>query len=1048
MRQFKKILSVLCAAALLCTLSFIPYSVAAESTGQSFTNNSFKTSVTGDPRFSEVMTFADIGTDSYNMTVPDGDTSHSWVVTDLSSYIGTSAAIDSNAVISFWLKADKAFADNSLFFHFFSNNTWNDSSYVYIDYTTANRWQLITIPLSSFTSTNPSQISRFVFRFAENAFEGTCTVMISPAVVYTETPDMSGLHEADTIELDEAELYLKKYEMTTLTPSVSSSEYDTGVYPCDIIWSSDNTEVAVVDQNGRVTACGEGKATVKAASLSDDSVYVTCDVFVEGVLTCETVASYKLNSIAQTVENDPRFNTVYNVSVANDTTAFFYNGENDWAHADLSDYINQSTAGVVSFYVKSSKTGTAKLYFFHTANGEYMATNTVSFTIDKADKWIAVNIPTDKIKYGGTTCIFGRLDLQIGGLELGENDYFTVSPINVMTMQPEPYYDADNIIMSETEKTVKVNEKTKLDVTFTSSVTGSSERVIPFDIIWKSENNEVVSVNEYGYITGTGEGTATVTAACASDDTVAASCLVTVSGTLLSETVASYKLNSIAQAVENDPRFNTVYNVPVATDTTAFYYNGENDWAHADLSGYINRVSSGVVSFYVKSSKTGTAKLYFFHTANGEYMATNVVTFTIDTADKWIAVNIPTDMIKYGGTTCIFGRLDLQIGGLGLGENDYFTVSPINVMTMQPEPYYDADTVMLSETEKTMKIDEIAKLEAVFTSSEGKNAIPFDVTWKTSDAGVVTVESKGVVKAAASGEADISLIRSSDGSVQATCHITVSGTLEIEELGRFWLDSAAQAVSGDARFGEVYSFSGQDRIELCNNGTNDWSDHLDFTDYLGKTSNAVISFYVKSAKVGSYKVCLFHTNSAEYMDTSYQYFTVEKADTWQLVNIPLGGFEYYGAKSKIFAKLAIYAGNNDITVSAARALTKAPVDLTTLDGELSGDGLTAETVLISAQDAAVIQKEDKTEVTSGSVGTGMVLGVSDNGEFVHYAVFVVKNDLNGNGKTDAGDIILLKKQLLGVEQLSSAQIHAVSENGRLSIIDLIRLKKSMADTVS
>ena len=110
--------------------------------------------------------------------------------------------------------------------------------------------------------------------------------------------------------------------------------------------------------------------------------------------------------------------------------------------------------------------------------------------------------------------------------------------------------------------------------------------------------------------------------------------------------------------------------------------------------------------------------------------------------------------------------------------------------------------------------------------------------------------------------------------------------------------------------------------------------------------------------------------------------------------------------------------------------------------------MTAETVLISAQDAAVIQKEDKTEVTSGSVGTGMVLGVSDNGEFVHYAVFVVKNDLNGNGKTDAGDIILLKKQLLGVEQLSSAQIHAVSENGRLSIIDLIRLKKSMADTVS
>ena len=100
-------------------------------------------------------------------------------------------------------------------------------------------------------------------------------------------------------------------------------------------------------------------------------------------------------------------------------------------------------------------------------------------------------------------------------------------------------------------------------------------------------------------------------------------------------------------------------------------------------------------------------------------------------------------------------------------------------------------------------------------------------------------------------------------------------------------------------------------------------------------------------------------------------------------------------------------------------------------------------------DKSVIKDREGNPVTTGIVGTGMTVSLMIDETIVDSAIIVVNYDLDGDGTVNATDISLLKRNLLGIDTLNSAQQKAISgaNSDAIDIRDLIRIKKYLANYV-
>ena len=78
------------------------------------------------------------------------------------------------------------------------------------------------------------------------------------------------------ITLDKTRVSLEPGSMTQLTPTV----YPDNAYDKSITWNSSNTDVATVDNNGKVTAISEGISLITVQSVRNSNIKATCQVTV------------------------------------------------------------------------------------------------------------------------------------------------------------------------------------------------------------------------------------------------------------------------------------------------------------------------------------------------------------------------------------------------------------------------------------------------------------------------------------------------------------------------------------------------------------------------------------------------------------------------------------------------------------------------------------------------------------------------------------------------------------------------------------------------
>lgn len=124
--------------------------------------------------------------------------------------------------------------------------------------------QNFTLPLGDSTATH---LLLQVYDYAENY------------VTYKLNLNPDELAGDVTVKLNTEALTLYKGNVAKLTASVEPF----GVQPDTVTWSSDNTDVATVSDNGLVTAVGKGTANITATSVKDPSASASCVVTVKTV---------------------------------------------------------------------------------------------------------------------------------------------------------------------------------------------------------------------------------------------------------------------------------------------------------------------------------------------------------------------------------------------------------------------------------------------------------------------------------------------------------------------------------------------------------------------------------------------------------------------------------------------------------------------------------------------------------------------------------------------------------------------------------------------
>lgn len=634
------------------------------------------------------------------------------------------------------------------------------------------------------------------------------------------------------------------------------------------------------------------------------SIFIPLDSFNLGTILAENevqpdiYASFSLKNNSTVVANDPRFSNyaTFNTTKSSNEFSLFYNGENDWAHADLTDYIgatDEPQAAYLSFWFRASSKGKFKVRFFHTYGSEYASTTEKEISVTKAAQWQLVNIPMNEFEYTqSNNYLFGRFDI-VTVSNTFSNGRLLVSDVNVQSAPGTEYVEAEGVHVENEEISLRVNEYKAINPVFTSS---KGENVLPAKMTWTSEDTSIASVDENGVVLGHKEGQVNISGKLGKNTVTVR---ITVAGVKAVNTVAQFTLNSNQYEVNGDPRFNSIISLPAA-DKVVLFHNGENDWAHADLSDYINAESDAYVSFWIKSNYKGAMSFNFFHTYNSEYAETVPVKFSYNTPDTWQAVTIPMNEIKYTTSDIlVFGRADINLlnGGIKPDE-DYIKISPIIVTDSKPviPVLVEPENMELNYETHTLNAETSFDLIAEFTSSKG-TAAPEEVIWKSEDENIATVDRAGHVKALKQGNTIIHC-ESESGKFKKSCAVTV---MKREAAKVFWQMGSSYLYSSnnfsvtmkaadDPRFSltaeAVLKNNENYSVQFFQNGSEagDISECIEF---------GVLRFWVKVPRENTvFTVSLTGNYGSHYTGTNSYLVKVASNSGWQRIEIPLSEFKF------------------------------------------------------------------------------------------------------------------------------------------------------------
>ncbi len=395
----------------------------------------------------------------------------------------------------------------------------------------------------------------------------SCSVVVNKKVI-----------PVSSVTLNKASLALIKGQSETLTATVKPDD----ATDKKVTWSSSNTAIATVDQNGKVTAVAGGSATITAKAGDKQA---TCAVTVTVPVSSLTLNKSELalikgqsETLTATVKPDDATDKKVTWSSSNTAIATVDQNGKITAVAGGSATIiakngdNQATCAVtVTVPVSSVTLNKSELALIKGQSETLTATVKPDDATDKKVTWSSSNSSVATVdQYGKVTAVAGgsaTITAKIGDKQATCAVTVTV-PVTSVTLNKATLA----LIKGQSETltaTVKPDDATDKKVT------------------WSSSNASVATVDQNGKVTAVAGGTATITAKAGDKQ---ATCTVTVTVPVTSVTLNKA---SIALVQGNSETLVATVNPSDATDKTVIWESSDTKVATVDTNGKVTAVKAG-----------------------------------------------------------------------------------------------------------------------------------------------------------------------------------------------------------------------------------------------------------------------------------------------------------------------------------------------------------------------------------------------------------------------------------------------------------------------
>lgn len=605
--------------------------------------------------------------------------------------------------------------------------------------------------------------SKVIARSDDGGYIASCEISVGKGV--------------ERIELEPAELQLKKGDSQTLTASIFPADAT-----CQTLhWGTSDSKVASVDEDGKVTAVGNGSATVFVSS-SDGGYTAYCNVYVGtplGSLSLDP-GEYTLESIGSSFKIAP----VFYPEDATDT-------EVSWTSADPK-IASVSSDGTVTAIGPGTTAITAA------AAGGAITSKCVVTVLSPA---LAIKISDSRLS-----------------LEEGEEATLTASVFPSDATQSTLTWRSDKPEVATVDQdgnvravkagvaviTVSVSETVfeTCTVTVVSRVTGISFDVDELEILpgeshqlkvtvlpenasvpdvnWSSDNAKVAKVSDTGLVTGLSAGEATIHAVT-KDGGKMATCLVKV-GTPVSG--ISLSKSSASMYVGDSPLALTAAITPSnASDKSVVWSSSDASVASvtagSGLDATVTPVAAGTATITVSTQDgkfSASCVLTVMQHVTGVSISKSSLTLytgqtetlsaqvkpddATDTRLTWSSSDKTVATVANGKVTALkAGSVQIRVTTFEGGFQDV-----CNLTVKQHVTGLD-----LSHSTRTIYLGQTVTMTATVLPSDASDK---SVTWTSSNSDIVSVTQNGSVTANAMGEAEITAT-SNDGGFSKSCKVTV-----------------------------------------------------------------------------------------------------------------------------------------------------------------------------------------------------------------------------------------------------------------------------------
>lgn len=624
----------------------------------------------------------------------------------------------------------------------------------------------------------------------------------------------------ESISLSETQKVVKGLDPFSLTATALPANCTNGA----VTWSSSDTNVATVDENGNVTPKALGSCAIVATSVADPSISSSCQLTVD-------VAKVNVESVSVAIkEGNPEIEETKTLQLictvlpadASIPGVTWSSSAPDVATVNENGLVTAVKAGKVTITATSvddtSKSGSVELTVFK--NAVSSITLQEAATIEQGKSLaLTATVNPENATYPTVTWTSSNEEVatvdsngNVTAIKAGKaNITATADGVSAVCEVTVLYIDVESVSLSATEGTIVVGGTVALTATVTPDNATESK------VVWESANTAVATVDQNGTVTGVATGETTISATVGGK-----------SATYKVRVVEALELQSTSVELVN-PLFEA------STWSEGWTVTGE-EWVvrverndqpyggkyYARL--YKNPLSAGDEGKFVMQSvtveKPGTYALSAYVRASQNHSATRTLSeeqygllFITDDATainpenaissakvrtidwNWEQATVYFTTTKENTTLTVGYGIpkesveipngNLECSAFELRRFDTFDTNAVKAF-IEKQAYTMVESVSLPESLEITEGEELL-IAAVVNPADATNPA---LTWTSSDPAVATVDNEGNVTAVAVGEAVITATSAADLTTKASCKVTVkaayipveSVTLESTEI--------------------------------------------------------------------------------------------------------------------------------------------------------------------------------------------------------------------------------------------------------------------------